>query len=64
MEEEGLASMNRLLSENKLDGNIDLAIMGRIRGFTKQKHYAIFTEYPTEIVEYLEEAGINLSGAK
>lgn len=46
MEKEAFDSINKFLIDNRLENNIDLAILGYVKSFNKRKNYAIMTEYP------------------
>jgi hypothetical protein len=63
IEKDAFDNISKFLIENKLTDTIDLAVLGCIRGFHKLKNFAIITEHPSEILEYLDDAGITLPGA-
>lgn len=50
LEKEAYENMNKFLISNRMEKNIDIAVLGFMKGFDKYKNFAIATDYPTEII--------------
>jgi hypothetical protein len=48
IEKDAFDNVIKLFIDKHID-NIDLAVLGFVKGFNKRKNYAIMSDYPSEI---------------
>lgn len=63
IEKEAFDDVSRFIINQRLDDNIDIAVLGFKKGFLNKNH-AVASEKASEIVDYINDSGIEMPGLR